>query len=154
MTYQLDEIRVFGIPVSGLLQALHIGLPDLIALERDGVSLQQFSLLLDHRRMFPPPRLEGNIATARLTEEGLHLRFADNLSVQFDPPPALGESYIWIQSGDPKLFGLVITNARIAILPKPGTDALKFDLYNYREQLSHATGRIDEDSTITLTMDK
>lgn len=154
LTYKLDDIRIFGIPFAGILKALQIGLPELIALEREGVSLQEFSLLLNHRTMFPFPELEGNIDAISLTKEGLHLRFADSPQVTFQPLPSLGKSYIWMQSGDPKLFGLVITNAKVAILPNPPTKPLTFDLYRYREQLSRATGRIDENSLITLTMDE
>lgn len=154
LTYELDDIRIFGVQVAGLLKKLRGGLPKLITVEREGVSLQDFSLLLNHRQMFPVLELEGDIAAVSLTEMGLHLRFADSPNVAFITPSSLGESYIWIQSGDPKLIGLVITNAQIAILPKAKTGPLKFDLYHYREQLSRATGRINADSLMTLTMDQ
>ena len=72
-------------------------------------------------------------------------------AVQFDPPQNLGESYIWLQSGDPKLFGAIITNARVAIKPARGK-TLAFDLYTYRQGLSRAQGQLAEDGLMTLTV--
>lgn len=152
--FRIDEVETLGLPVGGVLRALGITLPRLIALERDGVSLRDFGLLLDHRAMFPPPELAGTIAAARLDADGLHLRFADAAPLTFSEPPGLGESYIWLQSGDPKLFGAVVTNARIAIVPAAGSGSLRFDLYDYRNRLSNAAGHLAEDGLITLTVGK
>lgn len=150
--FRIDEIETLGVPVAGVLRALGVTLPRLITLEREGVSLSDFGLLLNHRTMFPPPEFAGTIAGARLDGQGLHLSFADAPSVAFDAPDNLGSSYIWLQSGDPKLFGAVVTNARIAIKPASG-GTLSFDLYGYREKLSRAQGHLAEDGLMTLTVE-
>jgi hypothetical protein len=149
--YQIDEIDALGIPVAGVLEALGLSLPRLITLERDGVSLTDFGLLLNHRTMFPPPQFAGAVSGVRLDAQGLHLKFGNGPPARFDLPPNLGETYIWLQSGDPKLFGAIVTNARIAIKPAPGK-ALAFDLYSYRQGLSRAQGQLAEDGLMTLTV--
>jgi hypothetical protein len=150
--FKIESVSALGIPVGDVLRALNITLPSLISLQRDGVSLQDFGLLLDHRTMFPPPRFAGDIAGARLSAEGLHLSFGGDDAVAFDAPRSLGNSHIWIQSGDPKFFGAIVTNARIAIVPGQAGRVLSFDLYDYRQQLSKATGHLREDGMMTVTV--
>ncbi|MDX2265805.1 MAG: hypothetical protein NW215_12650 [Hyphomicrobiales bacterium] len=150
LLYQIDEVEAFGIPVEWLLKRLGLGLTDLASLERPGVSLQSFALRIDHRRAFPMPELRGDIARARLGPDGLRLTFADSAGVTFDLPEGRGESFIWAQSGDLKFFGVVALNARILV--KPGAPRrLNFNLYDYRRQLSAATGRLDENGVMTIT---
>jgi hypothetical protein len=150
LLYQIDEVEAFGLPVAWLLRKLGLGLTDLATLERPGVSLQSFALRIDHRRAFPRPELRGKIARARLGPDGLGLTFADSAGVTFDLPDGRGDSFIWAQSGDLKFFGVVALNARILV--KPGSPRrLNFNLYDYRRQLSAATGRLGQDGLMTIT---
>jgi hypothetical protein len=151
LSYDIDEIDLFGLPVAWLLKRLGITLPELIELERPGVSLQAFALRLDHRKIFPLPALRGHIARARLGPDGLRLTFADSGGVAFDPPENAGDSFIWVQSGDLKFFGVVAINARILLTPQDRSKRLRFNLYDYRRQLSAATGRLGEDGVMTIT---
>ena len=73
------------------------------------------------------PNIKGNLSSARLTEEGLHLTFSDNTNVQFADVPVADDSYLWLQSGDPKLFGVVITNARVAVVAEDKSKPLRFN---------------------------
>lgn len=150
LVFQLDEITTLGIPVADVLKSLNITLPSLIDLERPGVSLSDFGIELDPGKAFPLPELTGDIAGARLSKEGLHLTFADAPRVDFDLPGPLGPSFIWIQSGDPKFFGAVITNARVAITPEGDGRRLYFNLYDYRQQLSKAVTRLTEDGMLSV----
>jgi hypothetical protein len=152
LIFQLDEISTFGIPVADVLKALNITLPSLIDLDRPGVSVSDFSIELDPGKAFPLPELTGAIAAARLSNEGLHLTFADAPRAEFDPPAGLGASFIWIQSGDPKFYGTVITNARVAITPASTGGRLYFNLYDYRQQLSKAVTRLTEDGMLSVSV--
>ena len=117
-----------------------------------GVALGDFSMLLNPRKVFPPPRLAGRVSKAWVANDGMHLTFADGAAAQFDEPSDLGASYIWLQSGDPKFFGLVVTNAKTAVVPAKRGGSLTFNLYKYREQLSKGVGRIDEDGVVTISI--
>ena len=150
LVFKLDEISTLGIPVADVLKALNITLPSLISLDRPGVSLSDFSIELDPGKAFPLPELAGGIASARLSEDGLHLTFADAPQAEFDPPGTLGSSFIWIQSGDPKFYGTVITNARVAITPVHEGRKLYFNLYDYRQQLAKAVARLTEDGMLMV----
>jgi hypothetical protein len=154
LSFDIDGISVSSIPVADVLKAVGISLPSLVRLERKGASLSRFGLTLDHRTVFPPPYFRGNVASASLSRAGLHLTFMDAPNAAMPPlatsqAAGVPDSFIRIESGDPKLFGLIVLNARVLILPA-GPGPLLFDLYDYRRRLSRGQGHIGEDGSIVL----
>jgi hypothetical protein len=152
LVYTPDDVRALGIPLAGLLSALGIPLDLLLSIDREGAKLVGSQLELDPRTVFPPPEIVGNVAAAKLTEAGLVLDFADNPDAQFQKPPLARKSYIWIQSGDPKLFDIVVTNARVQVVPKGEEQRLTFNLYDYRKQVAAGVLQMSGDGTIVATI--
>lgn len=148
LVYSPQDVRVLGIPLGGLLRTLGIKLSWLLSVDREGASLVGNDLILDHRKVFPPPALAGNIASAKLTEAGLQLTFADNPAAKFSKPPREAKSYLWIQSGDAKLFNVIATNANILIVDEKKDEVLHFNLYDYRRQVLAGTLFMGEDGSI------
>lgn len=149
LVYSPQDVRVFGIPLGGLLRALGIKLSWLLSVDRDGANLVGNELILNHRKVFPPPALAGNIASAKLSKAGLHLVFADNPAAKFRAVPKDANSYLWIQSGDAKLFDVIVVNANLLIVDEKENDVLHFNLYNYRQQVLAGTLFMSEDGSIT-----
>lgn len=148
LVYTPQEVRVLGIPLGGLLRLLGIKLTWLLSVDREGARLVDSQLVLDHRKVFPPPALAGNVASAKLSEAGLHLSFADNTAAKFVAPPEQAKSYLWIQSGDAKLFDVIVTNANLLIVDEKKDDVLRFNLYDYRKQVLGGTLFMAEDGSI------
>lgn len=142
------DIRLLGIPLGGLLRGLGIKLTWLLNVEREGARLIDSNLALDHRKVFPPPTLAGNIAAARLSPAGLHLTFSDNPAAKFAEPPEPSTSYLWLQSGDAKLFDAIATNANVLIVDEKKDEVLHFNLYDYRKQVAGSTLTMDKNGAI------
>ncbi len=142
------DIHLLGIPLGGLLRGLGIKLTWLLNVDREGSRLIDSHLALDHRKVFPPPALAGNVASARLSPAGLHLRFADNPAAKFAEPPEPSKSYLWVQSGDAKLFDAIATNANVMIVDEKKDEVLHFNLYDYRRQVTGGTLFMAEDGSI------
>jgi len=149
MVYSPQDVRVLGIPLGGLLRTLGIKLNWLLSVDREGANLVGNELILNHRKVFPPPALSGNIASAELSEAGLHLVFADNPAAKFSTAPKEAKSYLWIQSGDAKLFDVIVANANLLIVDEKKDDVLHFNLYDYRQQVLAGTLVMSEDGSIT-----
>lgn len=143
-----EDVRLFNIPLGGLLRTLGIKLSWLLSLEREGVELVDSHLVLNHRKVFPPPALAGNIASVSLSKAGLHLSFADNKMAKFVAPPERSKSYLWVQSGDAKLFDVIATNANVMIMDEKKDEVLHFDLYGYRKQVNAGKLYMDQTGTI------
>lgn len=152
LVYNIDDVRAVGIPLAGLLKLVFIKLTYLLSLEREGAELGAYELVLDHRSVFPPPAISGNISEVALSPAGLHLTFGDNPSATFKEPPVEKESYLWIQSGDPKLYGIVVTNAQVAVVSESDETPLRFNLYDYRKQVSQGVLTMNMDGTIIATL--
>jgi len=139
LVYEIDDVRVLGIPLYGLLSAIFIDLDLLLSIDREGAQLVDSVLVLDHRAVFPPPALAGNLASASLDSDGLRLVFADNESAQFNKPHVNSDSYLWMQSGDPRLFDIVVVNGGVQVVSDDTSKPLRFNLYDYRKQVAAGT---------------
>lgn len=152
LVYNIDDVRALGIPLAGLLKLVFIKLTYLLSIDREGAQLGAYELVLDHRSVFPPPALAGDIAEVSVAADGLHLTFADNKDAVFKKAPVEKDSYLWIQSGDPRLFGIVVTNAQVAVVSESDTTPLRFNLYNYRKQVADGVLHMKNDGTIIATL--
>jgi len=152
LVYSLDDVKAVGIPLAGLLKMVFIKLTYLLSLDREGAQLGAYELVLDHRSVFPPPALAGNISEVSISPAGLHLTFADNSAAKFKKAPVEKDSYLWIQSGDARLYGIVVTNAQVAIVSESDTTPLRFNLYDYRKQVAGGVLHMKGDGTIIATL--
>ena len=152
MVYDLDDVRALGIPLAGLLKLIHVPLTWLLSVDRPGAQLHDYSLALDHNTVFPAPAIGGTVEKAWLDKEGLHLRFNNNPDVKFDEPPVASKSYLWAQSGDPKLYGVVVTNAGVQVISNDESTPLRFNLYDYRRQVAKGILKMTPTGDIIATI--
>lgn len=150
LVYTPYDVRALGIPLAGFFNSLGIRLSGLMTLNREGAVLLGNSLVLDPTKVFPPPAIEGTITSVCLDESGLHLTFNDN-SMPVSAPAGAPDSFIWIRSGDVKLFDMVVLNANVLI--RSENKNVLFDLYHYRSEIAaHNRVNMQEDGSIVLTL--
>jgi hypothetical protein len=152
LVYEIDDVRVLGIPLYGLLSAIFIDLDLLLSIDREGAQLVDSVLVLDHTAVFPPPTLSGNLASASLDSDGLRLVFADNAAAEFAKPPVDSDSFIWAQSGDPRLFDIVVVNGTVQVISEDASKPLRFNLYEYRKQVAAGTLKMSKNGDIIATI--
>ncbi len=153
LVYEPTSVKVLGVPQAGLLRALDIPLASLTPFTRKGVALKGDALVFDQYTVFPPPVLQGRLASAMVTDEGLVLKFKRDSSVAAARAPAgAGKSFVWIESGDVKMFNSLVTNARTFIQDSSNPGVMKFDLYGYRGDVSKGTVRMGEDGALDVDL--
>jgi len=152
LVYEIDDVRLFGIPLYGLLNTLYIDLDLLLSVDRQGATLVDSVLILDHTAVFPPPSLMGEIASTFIDKDGLHLTFAANEAASFNQPTVKSDSYIWMQSGDPRLFDIVVNNGTIQVISDDTSKPLRFNLYDYRKQVAGGKLRMNKAGDIIATL--
>ncbi|HZZ03834.1 MAG TPA: hypothetical protein VFE81_13085 [Paraburkholderia sp.] len=153
LVYEPTSVKVLGVPQAGLLRALDIPLASLTPFTRKGVALRGNELVFDQYTVFPPPVLQGRLASATVTDEGLVLKFKRDSSVAAARPPAgAGKSFVWIESGDVKMFNSLVTNARTLIKDSSNPGVMKFDLYGYRRDGARGTVRMGEDGGLDVDL--
>ncbi|RDK01414.1 hypothetical protein DLM46_18665 [Paraburkholderia lacunae] len=153
LVYAPTSVKVLGVPQAGLLRALEIPLDSLTPFTRKGVALKGNELVFDQYTVFPPPVLQGRLAGATVAGDGLALKFKREVGVAVAKPPAgAGKSFVWIESGDVKMFDSLVTNARTLIRDQANPGVMKFDLYGYRRDVSEGKVRMAADGTLDVDL--
>jgi hypothetical protein len=153
IVYEPTSVKVLGVPQAGLLRALDIPLASLTPFRRKGVELQGNALVFDQYTVFPPPVLQGRLASATVTGDGLVLKFRRDTSMPVAQPPAgAPKSYVWIESGDVKMFNSLVTNTRTFITDSSNPGVMKFDLYGYRRDVSKGKVRMGADGALSVDL--
>ncbi len=68
----------------------------------------------------------------------------------FSPPAAAGPSFLWLQSGDLKIFEILITYAQVLLKTETPDQVLTFNLQDYRKVLATGTTQVNEDGTFFI----
>ncbi|MGF6568574.1 hypothetical protein ABH945_000650 [Paraburkholderia sp. GAS333] len=153
LVYEPTSVKVLGVPQAGLLRALDIPLASLTPFTRKGVALKGNELVFDQYTVFPPPVLQGRLASATVTDDGLVLKFRRDPAIPAARPPAnAGKSFVWIESGDVKMFNSLVTNTRTYIKDSSNPGVMKFDLYGYRRDVSKGTVRMGIDGGLNVDL--
>jgi hypothetical protein len=153
LVFEPTSVKVLGVPQAALLRALDIPLASLTPFTRKGVALKGNELVFDQYTVFPPPVLQGRLASATVTDEGLVLKFKRDASVAAARAPAdAGRSFVWIESGDVKMFNSLVTNTRTYIKDSSNPGVMKFDLYEYRRDVSKGTVRMGVDGGLNVDL--
>jgi hypothetical protein len=155
LVYAPTSVKVLGVPQAGMLRALDIPLASLTPFVRKGVALEGNELVFDQYTVFPPPVLQGHLMSATVTDEGLVLKFRrERGAVVARPPAGAGGSYVWIESGDIKMFDSLVTNGRTLIRDGSSSGTMKFDLYAYRRDVAMGKVRMGEDGGLEVDVGK
>jgi len=155
LAYRPEAVSVLGVPQAGLLRALNVPLASLTPFRRKGVVLAGNELVFDQYTVFPPPLLQGRLAGAQVTDEGLVLSFKRDGGVGVSRPPAgAGDSFVWIEAGDVKMFDSLVVNGRTLIRDssRVGAQPMHFDLYAYRRDVANGKVMMGEDGALLVDL--
>ena len=136
LTYVPWSVVVDNNDATKVLVAANVNLDELLTVKTVGANLIGSEVVLDTMKLFPPPKLHLNIATASLDDRGLVLTF-DNEGAGTDSATLIpSDSYILIKGGDTKFMKAVSTNSQLQVMSGNEGSELDFCLYDYRDQLT------------------
>ena len=130
-----------------VLEAANVAIDELLTVDAPGANLIGSTVILDALKLFPPPVLHLNIATAEMEDRGLVLTF-DNGSSGTSETLTDSNSYILIKGGDVKFMKTIPTDASVQVMNDSIDADLDFHLYRYRDQLSAGYLKLKEDGKI------
>ena len=147
LKYRPWKVVTDGQDATKVLKVANVEIDELLTVRAPGANLIGSTVVLDALKLFPPPTLNLNIASASMEDRGLVLTF-DNGSGSDASPLADSNSYILIKGGDVKFMKAVPTNARVQVMSASESADLDFCLYDYRDQLSAGYLKVKEDGAI------
>ncbi|KAF1069189.1 MAG: hypothetical protein GAK45_01161 [Pseudomonas citronellolis] len=151
--YQPDSVKVLGVPAAGAMGLVGLQLDSLVTLQRPGAELRDNTMRLNYHQVFPLVGIGGQVDRAWLDPQGLHLHFArpaGSPEPRFAPPGLAGPSYIWLQSGDLKIFEILITWSQVLLKAERPDQVLRFSLRDYRKVLATGITQVNEDGTFFM----
>jgi hypothetical protein len=142
------KINVLRVPVKAFLHVFHVSTADLIKRNTDGLEVEGNDVLLDTRRLLPPPHIRG-----RLTQ--VSVESPDIQAVFGDAQEEVGRTELWRNffslKGGTVDFGKLTMNSVDLILIDISKDPwFDLDLINYREQFTSGYTRITPDSGLQI----
>jgi len=147
LKYTPWQVITDGQDATQVLKVANVHIDELLTVDAPGAKLIGSTVVLDTLKLFPPPALKLNIATASMEARGLVLTF-DNAGAESDSATlADSNSYILIKGGDVKFMKAVPTDAKVQVMSTSSAD-LDFCLYDYRDQLSAGYLKLKEDGAI------
>lgn len=153
LDYAPDSLKVLGVPTYGAMSLVGMPMSALVSLDRPGARLSGSQMQLDYRKVFPLVGIDGEVGESWLAEDGLHLRFVrpqGSPAPQFSPPQKAGDSFIWLQSGDLKIFEILITYAQVLLKAQQPEQPLVFSLKDYRKVLATGLTQVNEDGSFFM----
>ncbi|HHX4059728.1 MAG: hypothetical protein ACN6QT_20945 [Burkholderia contaminans] len=153
LAFKPSQVSVLGIPQAKLLRSLGIELASLTPLQRRGAELRGDTLVLDQYTVFPPPVLNGKLGQATVERDGLRLTFRRVAGAPAPQRPQIdAPSYMWMEGGDMKMFNVLELNVRALIRNSAEAGPMRFDLYDYRNQVAQGSVRMLPDGTLVVDM--
>jgi hypothetical protein len=125
------SIKVGGLKVTRLLDALGVSLADVVKLDGSrGVSAEGDDLLLSPHELLPPPRISGRVAAARVEGRGVVITFGAGRGGDSE------RGYMRFRGGTLRFGKLTMARADLEIADADPRDPLDFYLAEYQKQLS------------------
>lgn len=148
LKYTPWSVVVDGEDATKVLKVANVDIDELLTVKAPGANLIGSTVVLDTLKLFPPPALNLNIASARVEDAGLVLTFDNDGATATPQALADSNSYIHIDGGDVKFMKAMPVNAQVQVMNSDASQDLDFCLYDYRDQLSAGYLRLKEDGAI------
>lgn len=148
LKYTPWQVITDGEDATKVLKAANVNIDELLTVDAVGATLVDSTVVLDTLKLFPPPVLNLNIATATMEDRGLVLTFANSGAETDSATLTDSSSYILIKGGDVKFMKAVPTDAKVQVMSASTGADLDFCLYDYRDQLSAGYLKLKEDGAI------
>jgi len=131
-----------------VLKVANVAIDELLTVRAPGANLIGSTVILDTLKLFPPPVLHLNIASAAMEDRGLVLTFDNEVAQATAEVITASNSYILIKGGDVKFMKAVPTDAMVQVMSDSANTELDFCLYDYRDQLAAGYLKLKEDGAV------
>jgi len=145
-------VSVDGEDAVAVLKAANVSLDELLTVHAKGADLIGSTIVLNTRLLFPPPKLNLNIATANLEERGLVLTFNQAINSKVPTSMTNADSSMIVTGGKVKFLQTMAENTTAEFQSLTEGKEFDFNLYNYVDQLVPGYIKMGKNGTIMAYM--
>ena len=148
-----DSIKAAGIPAKGLMDFLGMEVAGMMNInENRGIKIDGNAMIMDCKKMFPPPTLIGKVVGVELQEGKKILYFDDGIK---PPTPKLPDptvqNYMYITGGTVKMMNEVHSNANLLMVDMDPSDLFDFYMKEYKRHLRAGYVKVMDDRGTLIT---
>jgi len=149
----VNTLKVFGfIPATWFIQLKPFNLDKLLTLPANRyLTVYHNIMMVKPFGLFPPPRINGNMAYIAVTPQFIQLRFSGPEPV-FKPLPQSGENLIAVQGGPARFGNIQMLSTDVEVIDKSPGSLFQFSLLNYLDYLPESDVRLLTDGGAVLKM--
>jgi hypothetical protein len=142
------KIDLLKLPMMRLLDLFHVSAADLVKSKVDGVEIEGNDLLLDTRKLLPPPHISGHLTRVLVDSPDIQATFGN--AAQDVERVELWRNFFSLKGGTIDFGRLTMHPVDITIIDISSNPWFDFDLVNYREQFGGGYTRMTADSALQI----
>lgn len=147
----VDHLKLFGIlPATKLIRWTPLHLDRIIAQPPNK------SLLVDGNRilvkpfgLFPPPRINGQIASVAVDDNAVSITFAGDA---IEAPRSSARNYVYLRGGTSQFGRFRMVDTDVLIQDRNPSNPFEFSLLHYAEMIPRSTVEVPNTSSARVTM--
>ena len=144
------HVKAMGLPATKILKLEPFQLEHLLSLPPNR------SLMIDANRMmikpfglFPPPRINGKIASVTIEDKVIRLGFA---GAPISAPEAVGKNYVYVKGGTSQFGSFRMLQSDILILDQNPNNIFVFSLLHYADMIPKSRIELGDTKSARVTM--
>ena len=147
----LDHLKVFGvIPATKLVQWTPLHLDRLIALPPNkSLRVEGNRIMVKPLGLFPPPRIEGTIASVGVDSSGISITFAGGA---IPAAESSAKNYVYLRGGASQFGHFRMADTDVLILDREPANPFGFSLLNFAEMIPRSAVVLPDDKSARITM--
>ena len=144
------DLKAMGLPASRLIKMEPFQLEHLISLPPNrSLMIADNRMMIKPFGLFPPPRINGKIASVTIEANVIRLRFAGEA---ISAPEAAGNNYVYIKGGTSQFGSFRMLQTDILIQDQNPDDSFVFSLLHYADMIPKSRIELADTHSARLTM--
>jgi hypothetical protein len=144
------KIDVLKMPVKGLLGLFHVSAADLVKTNIDGLQIQGNDLILNTRKLLPPPHIRGELKQVSVQSPDVQAVYGN--AEQDVERVELWRNFLSLDGGTLDFGSLSMHPVKIMMIDISRNPWFDLDLVNYRQQFASGYTRMTADSGLQIFM--
>lgn len=151
LVIDVDHLKAFGgIPATKLLRWTPLHLDRLIDLPPNkSVSVEGNRILVKPLGLFPPPRIDGRLASVEVLEGAIRIVFAGDAIAA---PKSTARNYVYLHGGMSRFGAFQMVDTDILIIDAAPKDPFRFSLAHYAERIPSSVVVLPNMNSVHITM--
>lgn len=150
LVIDVDHLKVVGIPATKLIKWKPLNLESLMSLPPNKtLTVHHNQLMVKPLGLFPPPRIDGTMASVALKGDVVELQFAGR---PIAAPESEARNYVFLRGGNSQFGHFRMLDTDVLILDRDERTPFGFSMAHYAALIPHSDIEVHNTKEVLVTM--